>query len=150
MTTEQTRRPPGAPSGARSALVRAAVVCAVGGLAASVVGIAVGGSAAGLGALAGTAFVLGILASGAFAVQYVARVMPAASLIVALVTYTLQVAVMALLFVVLSGSGVLDGPLDRSWFAGTIIGGTAVWLVAQVVATTRERIPVYDLAEPGR
>lgn len=150
MTTEQTRRPPGAPSGARSALVRAAVVTAVGGVAIAVLGFATGGSPAGLGALAGVAFTLGVLVVGAFGVHWVSRTMPAVSLMFALLTYTFQVVLMGLLFVVLQRSGVLDGPLDRTWFAGTIIAGTAVWLVAQVVATTRQRIPVYELTEAGR
>lgn len=150
MTTEQTRRPPGAPSGAWSALVRAAAVAAAGGLLLSLAGFALGGSAAGLGALAGTAFTLVVLVVGAFGVHWVSRTMPAISLLFALLTYTFQVVLMGLLFVVLQTSGVLDGPLDRTWFAATIIAGTAVWLVAQVVATTRQRIPVYELTEAGR
>ena len=108
------------------------------------------GSDAALGALAGTGFVVAVFAFGSFAVQAVAQVMPAASLLFALLTYTLQVVVMALVFAALTDSGVLDGALDRHWFAGTIIAGAAGWLVGQVVLTTRARIPVYDLTEVSR
>ncbi len=41
-------------------------------------------------------------------------------------TYTLQVVLLAALFLGLSDSGLLDESLDRRWLAGTIIAGTFV------------------------
>jgi ATP synthase protein I len=90
--------------------------------------------------------VIGLLI-GALTVHLVATVMPAAALLVALLTYALQVAVMAMVFVALSRSGLLDGTVDRAWLSGTVIAGTAVWLVVQVVLATTRRIPVYELAD---
>lgn len=143
MTTEpkQASRLQGVPvlSGAAvSGLVVAVVLTVVGAMAA--------GSSAAYGALVGAAVALVVFSVGSFSVDLVARVMPSMSLMVALLTYTLQVVVMALVFVALSGSGLLDDALDRGWLAAGVIAVTLVWLLAQVTLTTRARIPVYDLS----
>jgi ATP synthase protein I len=75
--------------------------------------------------------------------------MPAASLLVALLTYTLQVLAMGLAFAAISRSGALDESLDRAWLAAAVIAGTAGWLVLQIVLATRVRIPVYELRSAG-
>lgn len=150
MTTE-TPRQTDTTSVARSrgtgVLAGSAGVTLVVGVAISMVGALTGGSAAAYGALVGTAIAVGILSFGSFAVNVVASVLPAASLLFAMMTYTLQVVLMALVFVALSNSGALDDSLDREWLAGAIIAGTLCWLVGQIVLATRVRIPVYDLAE---
>lgn len=146
MTTETTSSPrvPPRDTGAR-ALVGAALVTAVVGLALIAVAALTGGSAAAGGALVGILLVLGVFGFGAFAVNLVAHVMPAAALMVALLTYVLQVVVMAVVFAALSRSGALDDTLDRGWLGGTVIAGTAAWIVVQLVVATTRRIPVYDL-----
>jgi ATP synthase protein I len=73
--------------------------------------------------------------------------MPSAALVVALLTYVLQVVLMGVVFLALDQSGQLDEGIDRAWLAGTIIGGTMVWLLVQVVLETTRRIPAYDLPE---
>jgi hypothetical protein len=35
--------------------------------------------------------------------------------------------------------------VHAGWLAGTVIVATLVWLVAQTVAATRSRQPIYDL-----
>jgi hypothetical protein len=35
--------------------------------------------------------------------------------------------------------------VDTQWTGGTVIVCTLVWLVAQIVASTRVRQPIYDL-----
>lgn len=142
MTTESKKDPRS--SGTR-VLLDAAVVALVLGLGAAVAAAFADGSSAAYGALAGTALVLGVLGFGAVVVNTVAGLMPAASLMVALLTYALQVVLMGVLFAALSGSGLLDDTLDRSWLAGVVIGGTFGWLTTQVVLTARLRIPAYDL-----
>jgi hypothetical protein len=119
------------------------------GLALSVLGALVGGSPAALGALVGTALVVLVFAGGSFVVNEVARLMPAAALLVALLTYTLQVLAMGLAFVALSGSGLLDETVRREWLAGAVIAGTAGWLALQIALATRQRIPAYDLPPAG-
>jgi ATP synthase protein I len=145
MTTEAPRPPQVDRDSGVSVLVGAAAAALLLGLAISLVGALASGSEAALGALVGTALVVLVLAGGSLVVNLVAGVMPTAALMFALLTYTLQVGLMGLVFVVLSEAGLLDSTLDRSWLAGTVIGGTAIWLVSQVLLVTRRRIPVYDL-----
>jgi ATP synthase protein I len=144
MTTESKKDPRA--SGTR-VLLDAALVALLLGLGAAAVAAVVTGSAGAYGALAGTALVLGVLGFGAVVVNTVAGVMPTASLMVALLTYSLQVVLMGVVFAALSRSGLLDDTLDRSWLAGVVIGGTFGWLTTQVVLTARLRIPAYDLPE---
>ncbi|CAI9405159.1 hypothetical protein [Nocardioides sp. T2.26MG-1] len=121
----------------------------VAGLALALVGALVAGSTAASGALVGTALVVLVFAGGSFVVDEVARVMPAASLLVALLTYTLQVLAMGLAFAALSRSGALDESLDRGWLAGAVIAGTAGWLVLQIVLGDPGADPGLR-APPGR
>lgn len=130
-----------------AALVRTTVATALLGLVAALLGAATSGSAAAYGALVGALLVVAVFGFGTFTVNAVAAIMPAASLLVALLTYTLQVVAMALAFVALSGSGLLGETLDRAWLGGTVIAGTLGWMAVQVVLSTSRRIPIYDLPE---
>ncbi|GEP34502.1 hypothetical protein NSZ01_22700 [Nocardioides szechwanensis] len=145
MTTDAPRTGQADRDSGASVLLGAGGAALLLGLAATVVGALVSGSEAALGALVGTLLVVGVLGFGSFVVNVVAGLMPAAALMVAMLTYTLQVVLMGLVFAILSGSGLLDSTVDRGWLAGVVIGGTAIWLVSQVVLTTRRRIPVYEL-----
>ena len=111
----------------------------------TLLGAIASGSTAAYGALSGAALALGVFMVGSFSVDAVARVMPSASLLVAMLTYTLQVVVMAIAFVALNRSGLLDETLDRRWLATGVIAVTVTWLVGQVWLTSRARIPIYDL-----
>jgi ATP synthase protein I len=146
MTTESKKDPRS--SGSR-VLVGAALAALVLGLAAVLAGALTSGSEAAYGALVGTVLVLAVFGLGAVVVDTVAGLMPAASLMVALLTYTLQVVAMALVLVGLSRSGLLDDTLDRAWLAGVVIAGTFGWLTTQVVLTTRLRIPAYEPVPAG-
>jgi ATP synthase protein I len=108
-------------------------------------GLVVGGRAAAYGVLVGAGLVLLVFGLGAFAVDAVATVLPAASLLVALLTYTLQVVLMGLVFWGLAGSGALGRTLDAQWLAGGVIAVTLVWIAVQIRLTTRQRILAYDL-----
>lgn len=146
MTTESKQ---GIRSRSGFTLLGAAISSAFVGLVVSAAGALTGGSDAAYGALVGTALCVGIFAPGAFIVDTVARIMPAASLLIAMLTYTMQVVLMALAFVALTSSGVLESTLDRRWLGGAVIAGTAGWLVAQVWLSTKARIPVFDVPEAG-
>ncbi len=113
------------------------------------VGVAalVTGSAGALGAAVGAGMVLVFFGTGAVVVNAVASVSPTASLLVALLTYTLQVVLVGLVFAALNGSGLLDSTVDRTWAGAAVIAATLVWLVAQIVSATRSRQPLYDLPE---
>ena len=127
-------------------LLGAAAVSLSVGLAATVTAGLTSGSAAAGGAVVGTSLVVLVFGTSSFVVDVVAAVMPSAALLVALLTYTLQVLLMGLVFLALSRSDLLGRTLDRAWLAGSVIAATVAWLVVQVVLTTRLRIPAYDLA----
>lgn len=149
MTTEAPRTGPTTRDSGVGVLVGAAASALLLGLLAALLGALVSGSAAAYGALVGTALVVGVLAFGSFVVNVVAGLMPAMALMVAMLTYGLQVVLMGLVFAALSSTDLLDSTIDREWLAGAVIGGTAIWLVSQVLLVTRRRIPVYDLPAPA-
>jgi ATP synthase protein I len=104
-----------------------------------------GGAPAVVGVAIGTLMVCLFFGLGAIVLDVVATLAPAASLLIALLTYTLQVVLIGLVFVGLKRSGLLEGSIDPRWLGGAVIAGTLAWLAAQVFATTRLRIPAYDL-----
>lgn len=129
---------------ATAGLVLVVVVVVLGGL--------LDGGPGALGAAAGGGLALAVFATGTAAVHVVSRTMPGASLLVALMTYTLQVVLMGAVALALVRSGVMGDELSRGWFAGSVIALTVTWMVAQVWLVGRQRIPVYDLsgtAAPG-
>jgi ATP synthase protein I len=147
MQTTDTATPrTGAPRAGRRPFVVAALVTTVVGALLVAVAALVAGSPAAYGALAGSAMVVVVLAFGAFVVDLAARVAPATSLLVALVTYTLQVGLMALLFVAVRRADVLASDVERGWLGGTVIAGALVWSVVQLRASMTTRIPVYATA----
>jgi ATP synthase protein I len=85
-----------------------------------------------------------VFALGIAVVSLVARLVPAASLMVALMTYALQLLVLALCITSIDRAGVGSETLARGWFAAGVIAVTLLWMVGQLVAATRQRIPVYD------
>ncbi|MBM0126818.1 hypothetical protein [Pimelobacter simplex] len=125
-------------------VVRAALVAGAAAVLLVAVAALVAGSPAALGAAVGGVIAVGVFAFGSFAVELVSRLMPAASLLFAMVTYTFQVVAMALAFVVVNRSGLLDDELDRNWLGGAIILGAFVWMTVQIVLATRARIPAFE------
>lgn len=126
----------------RTAAVVALVLLALIGAAALV------DRSAAYGAAVGAGVVLVVLGGGSAAVSVVARVLPGASLLFAMLTYTLQVVVLLTVFAGLDDSGLLDASIDRRWLSGTVIAGTLVWIFVQILVATRARIPAYDVASP--
>jgi hypothetical protein len=127
-------------------------------LAVALLAAVVSGGDAAVAALVGGFIAAVVLFTGTVLVNLVASLVPAAALLVALLTYVLQVVVLALVFVGLSESALVDDQASRTWLGTAVIAATLAWLVAQVVVATRARIPAYDLplrpdaagiAEPG-
>lgn len=124
-------------------------------LAAGVVGLAVvvttvllaalahGGDAALAAAVGGGAAVV-VFAFGTTVVHVVSTVSPGASLLVALMTYALQLAALALLVVAISEAPFVRSDQARAWFAVGVIVATIGWMVAQIVWATRLRLPAYE------
>lgn len=148
MTT--TASPGRGPTGARTPRV---LLVASGCVAASVViatvlGAVIAGGPAALGALLGGAIALGFFAFGSLVVAAATKMAPEASLLVALMTYTLQVVLVAGVFVAIGASGVVGDEISGGWLAGGVVAATVAWTVGQLVASSRARIPVYDVDLP--
>ncbi|MGZ5418136.1 MAG: hypothetical protein ACXWDI_13230 [Nocardioides sp.] len=144
-TAPQTTR-----SGPRPGSVGPVVLKALGttlavGLILGLVAGLTGGAPAVIGVAVGTLMVCLFFALGAIVLDVVATLAPAASLLIALLTYTLKVVLIGLVFVGLKRSGLLEDSIDARWLGGAVIAGTLAWLAAQVFASTRLRIPAYDL-----
>ena len=144
-TAPQTTRSGPRPGAVGPVVLRALVATLLVGAALAVVGGLTTGTPAVLAVAIGTAMVCGFFGTGAVVLDVVASLAPATSLLVALLTYTLQVVLVGLVFVALNRSGLLDDTVDPRWLGATVIAGTLGWLVAQVVASMRTRIPVYEL-----
>ena len=121
---------------------------------AAVLAVALGavtaGSAGAAGAAIGSALVLLFFGAGALVVNAVASVSPAASLLVALLTYLLEVVAMGAVFAALGRSGALGDSVDGAWIGVVVIALTLVWLGAQTFAALRSRQPLYDPAPTRR
>ena len=103
------------------------------------------GAHAAVAALVGTTVVCLFFGAGAVVLQVVSSLLPAASLIVALLTYTLKIALLALVFIGLSRSSYFGGQSESRWLAAAVIAGTLAWSAGQLVLHTRVRQPLYDL-----
>ncbi len=125
----------------------AALAVLVLGVAAVVAAALLSTTAATLGAAIGVGMVLCFFGLGALAVNVVATHLPAAALVVAVLTYTLEVILLALVFVALTESGATDRDVDPVWLGLTVIAGTLVWTFAQIFGATRARLPIFDLRE---
>ena len=126
-----------------SALVVVAVACTTlgGGL--------VDGSSGALGAVVGGGTALLFFLFGSLLVMAATRMAPQTSMLVALMTFTLQVALVALVFAALSSSDAVAARLSDGWLAAGVIVAAVTWIVGQLVGTARARIPVYDIELPA-
>lgn len=144
-TAEPSTGPPARPvlvgPVVRGAFLCSALVGAVLVLAAAVAS----GSHAAVAALVGTTVVCLFFGAGAVVLQVVSTLLPAASLIVALLTYTLKIALLALVFIGLSRTAYFGGQAESRWLAAAVIVGTLAWSSSQLVLHTKVRQPVYDL-----
>jgi ATP synthase protein I len=133
-----TARPP-APSlrvpGARTALA----VSVVGGLAAALVAGLVAGQPQLLAVLVGAALVCGFFLFGTVTTNVAAAVLPQASLLVAVLTYVLQVVGLWVVMLALTRSGLTDTAVDAGWLAGTVIVATLLWVVSLCARALTDR-----------
>jgi hypothetical protein len=128
-------------------LLGAAIAGAAAVVLLSVVAAITGGADAAVATGVGGGMALGIFFFGTAALHLVAGVMPTMSLLFALLTYTLQVALMTLLMVGINQSGAFTTSHTRGWLAAGVILTTITWMVAQIWRATHLRLPVYDLPQ---
>ncbi len=146
-----TARPaPGQPRVRTPRVLVVAGLCVAGAVAVSTAAAALTGDRAdALGALVGGSIALCFFLFGSLVVETAIRIAPQAAMLMALVTYTLQVLLVAVAFVLLTSSGALDTTLSSGWLAGGVVAATLAWTAGQLVSTVRTRIPVYDVDLPG-
>ena len=146
MTTERTPRGSGSTPGIAGRVVRRALLATLSlAVVLAVLAGVLSGSSALAGVLVGAALVCGFFGLGAVVLIWVTKVSPAASLLVGLMTYTLQVVGLALVFAALRSSGRLESGIDGRWLGGTVIAGTVVWLAIQVTLSMRGRQLYFDV-----
>ena len=139
MTTSQHLHP----------LAAAAVAGVAAGVLVVVAGAAVAGSAGAAGAAVGAAVTLAVFAFGAVSVDLATRIQPRSGLLVALVTYALQVVVLVLFFARLRQSTLLEDTLDPRWLAASVVVVTLTWTALQIVTWHRGGTPVRTMATGG-
>jgi hypothetical protein len=136
MTTTEDPLPMVTPSvpGQRSAVLLTLVIGGAGALLAVLTGH---GERQVVGALVGAATVGVFFLFGAMTTGFVAAHAPQASLLVALMTYTLQVLLLALLLAAVARTPALQEALDERWLGGAVLVGALAWTGALVVGATR-------------
>jgi ATP synthase protein I len=150
MTTESTattRRSSLAP-GVRVVARAAGLTVLAGALLAGVAAVVHGAEPAAAAAV-GAGLVALVVSFGTFSLHVVASAMPTASLLVALVTYATQLAIVLLVFLAITRGGAFSGDVARGWLAGSMVVATLVWTTAHLVLTARERTPYFDLPTGG-
>jgi ATP synthase protein I len=110
--------------------------------------LVVTGPAAALAAAVAGLLVVGVFSFGVLTLAWVVRLLPAASLVVALVTYAAQLALVLVVVMALAEAETFAAPPVRGWLAGALMVGTTTWVVAHLWLASRQRIPVYDLPDP--
>lgn len=115
---------------------------------ASTVVLTVAGAFAGrteaLSALLGGGIVLVFFAFGAVVVGAASRLAPQTALMVAMVTYTLQVVLIAVIFTALTDADAFASDLSAGWLAGALIVGTFAWMAGQLITTLRTPIAPWE------
>ena len=118
-------------------------------LAVALVAALTSGSAAGLGAAVGGGLALFFLLFGSVTVYVMTTLAPQMSMLVALMTFTLQVLLVAAVFYALDASGAVGETLTAGWVATGVVTAAVAWVLAQLVASARARVPAYDIDLPG-
>jgi hypothetical protein len=150
MTTESrasTRRSSLVP-GVRVVLLAAALTALAGAMLVAVAAVVHGAEAAAAAAV-GAGLVLLVVSFGTLSLHVVASAMPTASLLVALVTYLTQLAIVLLVFLAITRGDVFPSDQARGWLAAAMVLATLVWTAAHLVLTARERAPYFDLPPGG-
>jgi ATP synthase protein I len=127
-----------------SNLVGAALVVAVGATFAgggAVLGLLLDGRPQALGAVLGAGLMTGFYLFGTVTISLVAAYAPRASLLVALLTYVVQVGALALVLARVQRSSGARGSIDVAWTGGAVVVATVAWLVVLVVRAVRGTAP---------
>lgn len=129
-------------------LAAAFAVVAVGVLA--VIAALASGERALAGALTGGLAVVGVLLLGVATLALVVRVIPESALLVAMLMYVAQVAVLFALYIRYTDDEAMQDAVSAEWLAVGIAVATVAWVAGQVVGAWRSRHDasgVHDLTD---
>lgn len=112
-----------------------------------VIGVAaiVSDSEAVTAAAAGSVSTLLVMGFGSYVVHVVARAVPSLSLLVALMTYVLQLVMMIAFFLVLSRSGEFSDAVRSPWLVAGVGVAVLGWVTTQVRLAGKVRTLAYEL-----
>jgi ATP synthase protein I len=123
---------------------RALAVTFLVGIAAAGLALVIAGDEQLVGALVGTAVVAVFFLFGMLNTALAAAFAPRTALMVAMLTYTIQVVGLGVLLAALVRSGVAGDQLDIRWLGGTVIVGALGWTVALVVDALRTPVEIWS------
>jgi ATP synthase protein I len=103
------------------------------------------GAAGARGAAAGVGITVVTFGWGTGVVSAVSRVMPSASLLIALLTFALQLMVMGVATKVVVDASDGGAYFSHAWLAAGVVLGALAFIVAQVWCTVRQRTLAYEL-----
>lgn len=103
-----------------------------------------------VGAMAGGSIALVFFLAGSMLVNLVATVQPELTMLVALLTYTLEVVLLLVVFLALDRNQVFATQGQRGWVVAGLLACTVAWTVGHVRATTRLRIPAFEPVDRPR
>ena len=119
------------------------LICALAGLLAE-------GSSGLYGGLIGVGLVVGFFWLGRAALLVVRDVTPEVFLVFGLLTYLLQVVVLLAVFAGFRRHDEWSDAVSTTTLGLTIIACTVVWTVGLIIASRRDRSPIYDLGDDAR
>ncbi|GAA1938877.1 hypothetical protein [Nocardioides hwasunensis] len=128
---------------------RAAGLTALSGVVMTGVAALVHGAEPAAAAAVGAALVTLVVSFGTASLHVVASAMPTASLLVALVTYLTQLAIVLLVFLAITRGDLFASVASRGWLAASMVLATLVWTASHLVLTARQRVPYFDLPTGG-
>lgn len=114
----------------------------------TLIGWVAAGQAAAFSALAAGGLIAFVFGPGLPLVAMVSRVSPAATLLVAMMTYVLQMVILVVLLQALRGSSWLHGGLDPTWLGATLMLVALGCTITLVVVALRARIPAFSNPSP--
>lgn len=97
-----------------------------------------------VGAMAGGSIALVFFLGGAVLVNLVATLQPELTMLVALLTYTLEVVLLLVVLLALDRNDVFATRGERGWVVAGLLACTLAWSIGHVRAATKLRIPAFE------
>ncbi len=126
------------------------LAAAVGVVLVAFVAARVAGGPQGLAVGVGGAVVAIFFGTGLAIMSAALKFHPRAALVLALMTYVLQLALVTLVFVAMDRGGLLGDVVDATWLTVSVAGATVLVTAGLMWWAARVRVPIYDLEDRPR